>query len=384
MNIPQVPLFDIHAENQAIRDELLEAITHVVDSGRFLHGPDVTGLEEEIAQLCQVPAAIGCASGSDALLLALMAWEIGPGDEVIVPSFTFFATASCVARVGARIVFADIDPDTYQISPESVAELIGPDTRAVIPVHLFGAPAPLDALSDIIGDRPIHIIEDAAQAIGATSRGRPVGSIGDVGCFSFYPTKNLGGLGDGGMLTTRDTALADRLRLYAAHGMRPRYYHSVIGINSRLDSIQAAALRVKLRQLPRWNAARAERAKRYGHCLAQAGLEEHLALPQVAPEDTSVWNQYTVRVRSGRRDALRAHLRDQGIATEIYYPVPLHQQECFRGGQVRWRDLSATEEAAHEVLSLPVHPGLTEAQQDRVVDAITTFFAQATRRRASA
>ncbi len=380
MNAPRVPLFDINSENAALRTELVDALTQVVDSGRYLHGPDVAALEAEMADFCEVPAAIGCASGSDALLLSLMALDIGPGDEVIVPSFTFFATASCVARVGARIVFADIDPRTYQIDPDSVAELIGPDTKAVIPVHLFGAPAPMDELARITSELDIALIEDAAQAVGATSRGRKVGSIGKVGCFSFYPTKNLGGLGDGGMLTTTDEGLADRLRLFAAHGMRPRYYHRVIGVNSRLDSLQAAALRVKLRQLARWNAARAVRAERYGQWLGQLGLQDHLALPLVESGDQSVWNQYTVRVQNGRRDALREHLSQRGIATEIYYPVPLHEQACFRGGNVRQGDLTATETAAREVLSLPVFPTLTEEQQRLVVDSIDTFYSGAVRR----
>ncbi len=384
MNAPQVPLFDIAAENQSIRHELIRALTQVVDSGRFLHGPDVTALEEELAAFCEVPSAVGCASGSDALLLSLLAFGIGPGDEVIVPSFTFFATASCVARVGARIVFADIDPATYQIAPQSVAELMGPDTRAIIPVHLFGAPAPLDELLELTEGKPIRVIEDAAQAIGARSRGRRVGGIADVGCFSFYPTKNMGGLGDGGMLTTPDPDLADRLRLFAAHGMRPRYYHSVIGVNSRLDSLQAAALRIKLRQLPRWNAARRVRAARYGQWIEQAGLREHITTPTVDPADESVWNQYTVRVHRGQRDALRQYLAERGVATEVYYPVPLHRQACFRGGNVRWHRLAETERAAGEVLSLPVFPTMTDAQQQYVVDSLREFFSGVSRRRESA
>lgn len=384
MNAPQVPLFDIAAENQSIRQELIQALTQVVDSGRFLHGPDVTALEEELAAYCEVPSAVGCASGSDALLLSLLAFGIGPGDEVIVPSFTFFATASCVARVGARIVFADIDPATYQIAPQSVAELIGPHTKAIIPVHLFGAPAPLDALLELTEGKPIRVIEDAAQAIGARSQGRRVGGIADVGCFSFYPTKNMGGLGDGGMLTTPDPDLADRLRLFAAHGMRPRYYHSVIGVNSRLDSLQAAALRIKLRQLPRWNAARGVRAARYGQWIEQAGLREHITTPTVDPADESVWNQYTVRVHRGQRDALRQYLAERGVATEVYYPVPLHQQACFRGGNVRWHSLAETERAAGEVLSLPVFPTMTDAQQQYVVDSLQEFFSGISRRRESA
>ena len=374
MNRPTIPLLDVVQENAPLREELLEALTRVVDSGRFLHGEDVRALEEEIAQVAGARHAVSCASGSDALLLSLMALGIGPGDEVIVPSFTFFATASCVARLGARIVFADIDPTTLQIDPASVARLLSPRTRAVIPVHLFGRPAPVDELQRSIGERSIAVIEDAAQSIGAVHGGRPVGGIGAVGCFSFYPTKNLGGMGDGGMLTTSDESLAERLRLLAAHGMKPRYYHSVVGINSRLDSFQAAVLRVKLHHLASWNEARRERAERYLAWFAEAGAGESIVLPQAdAPGDLSVWNQFTIRVPGGRRGALKAHLAEQGIGSEVYYPVPLHCQECFRDADVVVPALPATEAAAGEVLSLPVSPCLTESDQRRVVDTVVEF-----------
>ena len=242
--------------NAPLRDEILAALAQVVDSGRFLHGPECRALEAEVARRCQVPRAISCASGSDALLLAMMALGIGAGDEVIVPSFTFFATASCVWRVGAQPVFVDIDPETFNLDPKQVEAAITRATRAIIPVHLFGQCAAMDTLCDIARRYDLHVVEDAAQSIGAAYRGRPAGSWGQVGCFSFYPTKNLGGMGDGGMLTTTDEALANRLSLFAAHGMEPRYYHQLVGINSRLDTMQAAVLHVKIQKLDEWNAAR--------------------------------------------------------------------------------------------------------------------------------
>ena len=374
MSAPKIPLLDIVKENEPLRDEIMEAIAEVVDSGRFLHGPAVSAFEAEIAEFCQVEHAISCASGSDALLLSLMALGIGPGDEVIVPSFTFFATASCISRLGARIVFADIDATTFQLDPNSVSSLVSPATRAIIPVHLFGHPAPLKEIQECTSKYNIEVIEDAAQSIGATYHGRPVGGHGQIGCFSFYPTKNLGGMGDGGMLVTDDSEIADSLRLLAAHGMRPRYYHSVIGIASRMDTIQAAALRIKLRHLPRWIAARRQRAERYESWMQESGLDEHLELPSVEPRVESVWNQYTVRIPSGRRDEVREFFQERGIGTEVYYPVPLHHQACFRGADVRWEDLSQTEQVSHEVLSLPISPSLTEEQQRRVVSTLAEFY----------
>ncbi len=251
-------------------------------------------------------------------------------------------------------------------------------------MHLFGQPAPLDPLLELARRHEIPLIEDAAQAIGAVYRGRPVGGIGEIGCFSFYPTKNLGGMGDGGMLTTNDSAVADNLRLFAAHGMRPRYYHSVIGINSRLDTFQAVALRIKLQHLPRWNAARAARAQRYDRWFQESGVVGKIDLPAVDTADESVWNQYTIRVHGGRRDGLREHLKSRGIATEIYYPVPLHEQACFRGGNVRWNELVETERAAREVLSLPVSPLLSESGQREVVAEIVEFLDGTAARRESA
>ena len=363
----KVPLLDISRAHEPLRDELLAAIAAVIDSGRFLHGPDVEQLERSVAQISGTEHAIACASGSDALLLALMALDIGAGDEVIVPSFTFFATASAVWRLGARPVFVDIDPKSMNIDPKAIAAVVTPRTKAVIPVHLFGRCADMDAIDALAKQHRLKVIEDAAQAIGAQFRSRPAGSIGDIACLSFYPTKNLGALGDAGMLTTRDPAIAKRLRLLAAHGMSPRYYHQLVGINSRLDSIQAAALNVKMKRLTEWTAARQQNAKNYDQLLRAAGLDLLVRLPTSDPRDLHVWNQYTVRIPGGRRDAVRARLTEAGVGTEIYYPVPLHLQECFKGLGYAPGSLPHTEKAAREVLSLPIFPELTDEEQRTVV-----------------
>lgn len=379
--LAKVPLLDVGRGNQPLRDEFLAAIAAVIDSGRFLHGPEVTQLENHVAQLCGVEHAIGCASGSDALLLALMALDIGPGDEVIVPSFTFFATASAVTRLGAKPVFADIDPATFNIDPAAVGAAVTPATKAIIPVHLFGQCAEMDAIQAIARRHGLRVIEDAAQAIGATYHGRPAGSIGDIGCFSFYPTKNLGAFGDAGMITTRDAELAQRLRLLAAHGMSPRYYHREIGINSRLDTIQAAILGVKLQYLNEWTTARRANAARYWQLFSDANLEQRFGLPHASPGQGHVWNQYTIRVPGGRRDEVKAQLSQAGVGAEIYYPVPLHQQECFASLGYRAGSLPATEQAACEVLSLPIFPELTDAELQTVVarlgEAVSPRHAQA-------
>jgi len=373
--VDRVPLLDVSRDNGPLMQEIVQRIESVCHSGRFVFGPDVQELEQSIAELCRTPHAVGCASGSDALLLSLMAVEVGPGDEVIVPSFTFFATASCVTRLGARPVFVDIDPQTFNIDVEKIAAAVSPRTKAIIPVHLFGQCADMDPICELAREHGLTVIEDAAQSIGAAYHGRPAGSIGDMGCFSFYPTKNLGGFGDGGMLTTRHDELADRLQLLRGHGMRPRYYHSKIGVNSRLDSIQAAVLNVKLTKLEGWSTARDENAKRYDTLIGEAGLDAHLVRPHVADGMLHVWNQYTVRVPGGRRDALREHLQSEGVGSEIYYPVPLHQQECFAGLGYATGSLPETEKAAEEVLSLPIFPGLTEAEQQTVVHHMAAFFA---------
>jgi dTDP-4-amino-4,6-dideoxygalactose transaminase len=326
----------------------------------------VAELEAGIARLCGVEHAIGCASGSDALLLALMALDIGPGDEVIVPSFTFFATASAVWRLDARPVFVDIDPTTFNIDPNKIERAITGATKAIIPVHLFGQCAEMEPILDIARRHGLRVIEDAAQSIGAAYRDRPCGSLGDIGCLSFYPTKNLGGFGDGGMLTTNDPELAARLRLLAAHGMNPRYYHREVGINSRLDTIQAAILGVKLKYLAETTAARAANAARYWQLFRAAGLDRRVALPQTGVGQRHVWNQYTVRISGARRDEVKNRLAQCGVGAEIYYPVPLHRQECFASLGYAPGSLPATEQAAEEVLSLPIFPELTDAELQTV------------------
>ena len=352
----------------------MAALGRVWDGGAFVLGPEVTELEKNLAAYCQAKHAVGCASGSDALLLALMAIGIQPGDEVILPSFTFFATASAVTRLEAKPVFADIDPLTFNLDPNSVASLITTSTRAILPVHLFGQAAQMDAFNSLTEAAGIPVIEDAAQAIGAELHGRRVGAIGQIGCFSFYPTKNLGGAGDGGMLTTSSDELADRLRLLRNHGMRPRYYHNVVGVNSRLDSFQAAVLNVKLPHLDTWCDQRAANARRYDELFAAARLDGILGLPQTAPGRRHVWNQYVVRVLDGQRDALRQSLTEAKIGTEIYYPLGLHQQDCFRYLGYATGDLPETERAAAEVLALPIFPELTAEEQETVVWQMAAFF----------
>ena len=373
--IQGVPLLDLGRQHSGLRAEMLAAIGRVCDSGGFVLGAEVTQLEQTVAAYCQAKHAIGCASGSDALLLALMALDITAGDEVILPSFTFFATASAVTRVGARPVFADIDPQTYNIDPEHVASLVTDSTKAIIPVHLFGQAVDTVALAKIARPRGISLVEDAAQAIGAEIQGRRVGSIGAIGCFSFYPTKNLGGAGDGGMLTTQSDDLADRLRLLRGHGMRPRYYHSSIGINSRLDSFQAAVLNVKMPLLDHWTFLRQANADRYTEIFTEAGLHRVLVLPETKPEMRHVWNQYVVRVPEGQRTPLREALAQDRIGTEIYYPLGLHEQQCFRNLGYQPDDLPETRRAAEEVLALPIFPELRADEQKFVVERIAAFFA---------
>lgn len=376
-----VPLLDMRRQYEPLQAELEAAAIAVLRSGQYVLGPAVTDLERGIAEYCGAKHAVGCASGSDALLLALMAAGIGPGDEVIVPSFTFFATASAVWRLGAKAVLADIDPGSFNIDPAEVAARITPATRAIIPVHLFGQCADIAGIraacqaSDATNGK-VWIIEDACQAIGAERHGGRAGSLADMGCLSFYPTKNLGGMGDGGMLTANDDALAEKLRLLRGHGMQPRYYHQVVGINSRLDSLQAALLSVKLPHLERWSNARERNAERYTELFVNAGLDEVLVLPLPATEGRHVWNQYVVRIHDGQRDALRTHLAERKIGSEIYYPLCLHQQVCFESLGYGPGSLPQSELAAAEVLALPIYPELTAEEQQSVVAAISEFFEQ--------
>lgn len=372
--LPAVPLLALDRQYAVLRDAIRGALDRVCDSGKFVLGPDVHDLEAELAQALSVPHVISCASGSDALLLALMAFDIKPGDEVILPSYTFFATASAVTRLGAVPIFADIDPITYLIDPADVKKKISKRTKAIVPVHLFGRTADMDAILPIAKTAGIPVVEDAAQSILSTWHGRCSGAIGDVGCFSFYPTKNLGGVGDGGFLTTTRDDIAARLKLLRVHGMEPRYYHQVVGINSRLDSLQAAVLRVKLPHLDAWTTARQVNAARYQQLFAEYDLAGHVAVPGDESRGRHVWNQFVIRAPGGQRDALRKHLAACGVGTEIYYPVPLHMQQCFE--YLGWRkgDLPQTELAAEETLALPIFPELTEEEQQTVVGRVAEFF----------
>lgn len=372
--LESVPLLAIDRQNGPLQQQFRLVIDEVCQSGRFVLGPDVAALESELADALDVAHVIGCASGSDALLLALMAVGLEAGDEVILPSYTFFATASAVTRLGGIPVFADIDPKTFLIDPDDVARRISPRTKAIMPVHLFGQTADMDALLPIAEAAGIPVIEDAAQSILSTWHGRCTGGIGDVGCFSFYPTKNLGAFGDGGFLTTTRDDLADSLRKLRVHGMEPRYYHEVVGINSRLDSLQAAVLRIKLPYLDAWTTDRERNASRYADLFTRCGLTDVITLPQADARGRHVWNQYVIRVANGQRDALRSHLTAAKVGTEIYYPVPLHLQQCF--GYLGWQpgDLPVTELAAHETLALPIFPELEPQEQLTVVGRIAEFF----------
>ncbi|MCC7473823.1 MAG: DegT/DnrJ/EryC1/StrS family aminotransferase [Pirellulales bacterium] len=371
-----VPMLDVNRENTRLADELNAAMAEVARSGAFVHGPACHRFEAEMAKYCGAEHAIGCASGSDAILLVLMALGIGPGDEVIVPSFTFFATASAVWRLGAKPVFADIVPDTFNLDPAQVVAKITSATKAIMPVHLFGQCANMGDLRQVsLAARGIPIIEDSCQAIGAEFRGVRTGAMGTAACFSFYPTKNLGGFGDGGLITTNDPELAAKLRVLRDHGQQPRYYHHFVGINSRLDALQAAVLSVKLAHLDDWADARQRHAQRYHDEFARRGLSADIVAPTAAKNCRHVWNQYTVRVKNGRRDALQKFLADRKIGSAIYYPVPLHLQECFAALGYEQGQLPKTEQACREVLSLPVYPELTADEQSTVIEAITEFCA---------
>ncbi|MGB9885731.1 MAG: DegT/DnrJ/EryC1/StrS family aminotransferase [Moorellales bacterium] len=372
-----IPILDLTRQYESIKGEIDAAIRRVVTSGRFILGPEVEALEREIAQLCGTKHAVAVASGTDALLLALRAVGVGPGDAVIVPSFTFFATAGAVCNAGATPVFADVDPRTLNLDPAKVAERLSSDpalrarTKAIIPVHLYGQAADMDDILALAREYGLYVIEDAAQAIGAEYRGRKAGAMGHLGCFSFFPTKNLGAYGDGGMVVTSDDELAERVRLLRVHGARPKYYHHLVGTNSRLDALQAAILRAKLPHLAEWTAKRQALAARYDELLR--GIPG-LTLPHRAPDRTHVFHQYTVRVAGGRRDALRAYLAERGIGTEVYYPLPLHLQPCFAHLGYREGDLPESKRASREVLSLPMFPELTREEQEYVAGAVKMFF----------
>jgi dTDP-4-amino-4,6-dideoxygalactose transaminase len=370
----KVPLLDLQAQYQNLRDEVRAAVDRVFESQHFVLGGEVQALEEELARYCQTKFAVGCASGSDALLLSLMSCGVSEGDEVITTPFTFFATASAITRLGARPVFVDIDERTYNLDPAKVEAAITDRTKAIMPVHLYGQCADMDSLIELSGRRGIPIVEDAAQAIGAEDRRRRAGSLGTIGCFSFYPSKNLGGAGDGGMIVTNDLDHARRLHMLRVHGEETKYHHQVVGLNSRLDALQAAVLRVKLPHLDEWIAARQRKAQQYELMFLDSGLSEEVQVPFVRPGARHIFHQFVIRVAADKRDALRNHLRDHEVGTDVYYPVPLHLQECFAYLGYREGDLPASESAAKETLALPVYPELTDAQQDYVVNKIVEFF----------
>jgi dTDP-4-amino-4,6-dideoxygalactose transaminase len=370
----KVPLLDLRAQYEGLREETRAAIERVMESQGFVLGADVRALEEEIEAYAGARHAVGCASGSDALLLALMALDVRAGDEIVTTPYSFFATAGSIARLGARPVFVDIDPRTYNVNVEQIESVINERTRALMPVHLYGQCAEMGALGELAARHSIPVVEDAAQAIGAAEGSRGAGAMGEIGCFSFYPTKNLGGAGDGGMLVTNDDSLAARLRSLRVHGETAKYHHREIGFNSRLDTLQAAVLRVKLPRLDSWSDARARNAARYRELFADAGLLEEVGLPFEREGARHIYNQFVVRVRGGRRDALVEHLRREGVGTEVYYPVPLHLQECFRYLGYHEGDFPEAERAARETLALPVYPELTGEQQRYVVDTVRDFF----------
>jgi dTDP-4-amino-4,6-dideoxygalactose transaminase len=363
----RVPLLDLRAQYAPLRSELIEAVTRVCDSQQFILGPEVEALESDLAARLEVGHAITVSSGTDAILAVLMALGIGPGDEVITSTYSFFATAGCVSRVGATPVLVDIEPGTFNASPAAIAAAITPRTRAIMPVHLFGLCADMDPILDAAGER-IPVIEDACQAIGARYRGRQAGSMAAVGCFSFFPTKNLGGFGDGGLVTTNDASLAHEVRLLRNHGAEPKYIHKRIGGNFRLDALQAAVLRVKLPHLPRWTEMRRRNAQRYAALFRDAGLEGRITLP-VEPEGfTHIFNQYVIRL--ARRDAIREQLAAAAIGTEIYYPVPFHLQECFGALGYAPGSFPAAEDAAATSIALPIFSELSADQQQAVVGVI--------------
>jgi dTDP-4-amino-4,6-dideoxygalactose transaminase len=392
-----VPLLDLKAQYAQIRAEVMPIIEEVCASQRFILGEHVLALEAEVAAYCASAAGIGVSSGTDALLLALMALGVGAGDEIITSPFTFFATAGTIARLGARPVFCDIEPVSFNLSPQAVAEFLdrqcsvrdghlinqatGGRVKGLMPVHLYGQSADMDPLMALAKQHGLKVIEDAAQAIGTEYRGVRVGSIGDIGCFSFFPSKNLGAFGDAGLCTTNDAELAESMRVLRVHGGKPKYFHAVIGGNFRIDELQAAVLRVKLNYLEGWTAARQRNAAYYTAAFAAANLANVVITPQAAVRGRHIFNQYVVRVQN--RDALKDHLTARSIGTEIYYPVPLHLQKCFEYLKHAPGDFPQSERAAAETLALPIYPELTQAQLDHVVASVADFYRSAGARRAA-
>ena len=375
----KVSLLNLKLQYQGIREEVLKEIEKVCDNQSFILGENVRGLEQEIAQYCNAKFAIGVASGTDAILLPLMATGIGQGDRVITTPYTFFATAGSIARLNAIPVFVDIETDTYNIDPNKLEHVIKKQSaaqrsrlKAVIPVHLYGQCAEMEPILKLSKKYRLAVVEDAAQTIGAEYKGKRAGAIGDFGCFSFYPSKNLGGFGDGGMVITNNEKLAEKVRILRVHGSKPKYYHKFVGINSRLDEIQAAVLRIKLKHLATWENNRMAGAERYNKLFQDVSLPNAVSLPAARPYNRHVFNQYIIRVK--KRDALREYLAKECIGTEIYYPVPLHLQECFRYLGYKKGDFPVSEKAAKETLALPIYPELTPEEQEYVVSKIAEFY----------
>lgn len=376
-----VPLLDLKAHHEPLQKEILDAVEQVFKSQAFILGAEVGKLEERVAAYCQAKYGIGVTSGTDALLIALMALGVGPGDEVITSPYSFFATAGVVARLGAKPVLVDIDPKTFNIDPARISQAMTPKSKAIIPVHLYGQCADMGPIMELATRHNVSVIEDAAQAIGSEYRdGRRACSMGTIGCLSFFPSKNLGCLGDGGMVVTNDADLAERIRILRVHGSQPKYYHKLIGGNFRLDTIQAAVLNVKLNYLDGWTKRRQENAARYETLFRQSGLVQKgkVRLPDPVYRDKGIkhyhiYNQFVLRVE--RRDDLIAHLKQKGIGAEIYYPVPFHLQECFRYLGHKAGDFPESERAANETIAIPIYPELTMAQQTEVVEAIASFYA---------
>jgi dTDP-4-amino-4,6-dideoxygalactose transaminase len=386
----EVPLLDLRAQYATIKEEIRAAVDEVFETQRFILGAQVSALEEEIAQLCGAKFAVGVASGTDALLLSLKALGVGQGNSVITVPFTFFATAGTIVNLGARPIFVDIKDAGYAMDPERLSSFLvrectynltthrlahkstNTTVKALVPVHLYGQCADMDEILAVAHRYDLPVVEDACQALSATYKGRRAGAIGDLGCFSFFPSKNLGGAGDGGMVISSNQQLAERVRLLRTHGAHPKYYHATVGFNSRLDELQAAVLRVKLPYLQRWSQARWENAMRYGRDFEEAGLISSVTPPAVLADRSHIFHQYVIRCRM--RDALQAFLKASGVGTEIYYPVPLHEQECFRYLGYSAADLPRSHAAAKETLALPIYPELTDEQRSHVVRSIAAFY----------
>ena len=369
-----VPLLDLKAQYKSIKSEVMTVIEAVCDEQGFILGPRVAEFEQALAKYVGAGHAVGCASGTDAIVLALMAVGVGQGDEVITVPFTFFATAGSISRLGARPVFVDIQPDSFNMNPGQIEQRITPRTKAIMPVHLFGQCADMKGINEIAKRKRVRVIEDAAQAIGAAQDGKRAGVLGDAGCLSFFPSKNLGGFGDGGAVTTNDKGLGETVAMLRVHGSKVKYVHELVGFNSRLDALQAAILSVKLNHLDTWAAGRQRNAARYERLFRDAGLLERVTLPKTERGNVHVYNQFTIRVH--KRDELRAYLKDKGVGTEVYYPISLHLQSCYRELGYGKGSFPVSEKASEEVLALPIYAELTEDQQAHVVNTIKDFFAR--------